>query len=423
LNDIPLSLLGVLLFLLLILSAFFSSSETSMMSLNAYRLRHLSKTKNGARRAYELLKRPDRLLGVILLGNNFVNNLAAALTTLIALRLEVGVIWGSITLTVVILIFGEVSPKTLAALYPEKVAFPAAPILSILLWIFYPLVWVINAIANALLNLFGISLTTKRTIPLTREELRTLVHETTGRISSAHQSMLLGILDLEKVVVDDIMVPRNEIIGLDITYSWKEMMGQLTNTQHTLIPVYKEDINNLLGILHIRTALNLLAADNFTPDTLESNLEAGYYIPDGTSVTAQLLNFQQLKKRLALVVNEYGDIQGLVTLADILEEIVGEFTTDMADVSRDIHPQADGSFLVDGSLTIRELNRNMEFQLHSPGPKTLSGLIIEQLQIIPQSGTCCLIDNIPVEVVQVIENRIKTVRLSPPLNPTPVNKQ
>ena len=420
-NDIPLSVLFGALVVLLILSAFFSSSETGLMTLNRYRLRHLARNKHGgAVRAQRLLQRPDRLIGLILLGNNFVNILASSLTTVIALRLggETAIAIGAGLLTLVILIFAEVAPKTLAALHPERIAFPAAYVYQPLLKISYPLVWVINGLANAVLRLFGVHpLKDSEQQHLTREELRTLVHEAGSRLPKRHQAMLLGILDLEKVTVEDIMVPRNEIVGLDLEDDREQILEQMRHSAHGRLPVYKGDIDHVVGFINLRHVLHLVSQPDFDKDMLKRNLREPYFIPEGTPLTTQLLNFQRQERRIGLVVNEYGDIQGLVTLEDILEEIVGEFTTDLSSTIKEVHPQADGSFLVDGSANIRELNRLMNWHLPTDGPKTLNGMITEYMENIPKPGTSIKIAGYPIEVVQTQDNMVKTARIIPPDKP------
>lgn len=412
---IPFNVLIGLLIGLLVLSAFFSSSETGLMALNPYRLRHLAKVRRSAALIHKRLKRPDRILGVILLGNNLVNILAASIATVLAIRLGFDPLLSSLALTAIVLIFAEVSPKTLAVLYPEMIAFPAIYVLEMLLWILYPFVWLINTFSNLLLRVLGVSSIKKSTQHLSTDELRTLIHETAGKVPIAHREMVLSILDLENVSIDEIMVPRVEVIGLDFDNSEKELLTQLASTQHTFLPVYRDDLNQTIGILHTRNALNMIADGTFSKENMKKHLLEPYYVPEATSLTHQMLQFKDRGTRIALVVNEYGDIQGLVTLEDILEEVVGEFTTDMAQTSKDIHPQEDGTFVVDASVTIRELNRAMNWKLPTQGPKTLSGVVIDFLQSIPEAGTCVLIDNIPIEVLQVIENRIKTVRISPPI--------
>ncbi|MDH5594491.1 MAG: HlyC/CorC family transporter, partial [Gammaproteobacteria bacterium] len=347
-NDIPLSILFGIVIFLIILSAFFSGSETSLLSLNRYRLRHLSKIKHtGAMRAEKLLQRPDRLIGLILLGNNFVNILASSISTLIAMRLlgEAGIAIGAGVLTFLILIFAEVTPKTLAALHPERFAFPASYFLSPLLWLTYPFVWVINLFTNSLLKMLGVDPNESGTQHLTAEELRTVVNEAGALIPRRHQKMLLSILDLEKVTVEDIMVPRNEIFSVDLDDDWEDIHKQLTSSAHTRIPACRDGIDNLVGLIHIKRVLPLLTQGTLDKETLESHLREPYFVPEGSPLNQQLLNFQRQKRRIGFVVNEYGDIQGLVTLEDILEEIVGEFTTDPASNIREIHPQNDGTFL------------------------------------------------------------------------------
>lgn len=417
-EEIPLNILITALIVMIVLSAFFSGSETAMMSINRYRLRHLVKNKHrGAMFTQALLKRPDRLIGLILLGNNFVNIAASSLTTIIFYRLmgETGIAIGAGLLTLIILIFGEVTPKTLAIMHPEGVAFPVAFILIILMRVMYPIVWLTNGISNTLLKMFGVTPQETAMQQLSRDELRTVVNEAGALIPQRHQRMLLSILDLENVTVEDIVIPRNEIVGIDLDNDIDEIIRLLTTSQHTRLPVYRENIDHVLGIIHIRNALHLIAQNNLTKQSLQDIAREAYFIPEGTSLHTQLLNFQRQKRRIALVVDEYGDILGLVTLEDILEEIVGEFTTDSSTTMRDIHPQEDGSYLVDGSLTIRELNRLTEWGFPTDGPKTLNGLIIEHMEVIPEPGTSLLISGYPIEVVQTSVNSVKTVKVYPAL--------
>jgi Mg2+/Co2+ transporter CorB len=417
LNDIPLWVLFTALGLLVLVSAFFSGSETGLISLNRYRLRHLASDNNaGAIRASELLKRPDRLIGLILLGNNFVNILASSIATIIAIRLlgGDGIMVATLLLTVVILIFAEITPKTLAALHPERLAFPATLILKPLLRVLYPLVWLLNTIPNGLLRLMGVSQEDADRHSLSSEELRSVVNEAGAIIPRRHQKMLLNILDLEKVTVEDIMVPRNEIVGIDMDDSEEDILKQINTSQHTRLPVYRGDIGNVLGFVHLRNVLSLRGKEGLELDRLNSVVRETYFIPEGTPLNTQLLNFQKQRRRIGLVVDEYGDIQGLVTLDDILEEIVGEFTTDPAAASsKEIYPQDDGSFLVDGSANIRELNRIMHWNLPTDGPKTLNGMITEYLETIPEVGTSLLLEGYPIEVVQTGSSSVKTVRIDP----------
>ncbi|MEK8016066.1 MAG: HlyC/CorC family transporter [Candidatus Parabeggiatoa sp.] len=415
-SDIPISVLfGILLFLILS-SGFFSASETSMMAINRYRLRHLATKKHkGAVRVSQLLAQPDRLIGVILLGNNFVNILASSIATIIAIKWmgEAGIALAAALLTVVILIFSEVTPKTIAALHPEKVAFPASLIIKPLLKILYPLVWALNYMGNSLLKLFGIAEPNKDQHHLSSEELRTVVHEAGGIIPKRHQQMLLGILDLEKVSVEDIMIPRNEIVGIDIDAPLDVISQQLATSQHTRLPLYRENIDNAIGMIHLRKLVSLFKHNELTKASLEKSADELYFVPEGTPLHTQLLNFQRHKRRTGLVVNEYGDIQGLVTLEDILEEIVGEFTTNPDALNLDIHPQEDGSFLVDGTITVRELNRSMQWHLPTEGPKTLNGLILDYLEIIPEADTSLLLEGHPIEIIQIAHKAVKTVRILP----------
>ena len=421
-TDIPINILSAVLFLLILLSACFSASETAMMTLNRYRLKHLVQAGHpGAIRAQRLLDHTDRLLGLILLGNNFVNILASSIATLIALQLygETGIAIATGTLTFIILIFAEVAPKTLAALHPERVAFPAAYILGPLLKISSPLVWLVNLMANTLLQLLGVPKATGEMQHLSSEELRTVVNEASALIPRRHQKMLVSILDLEKVTVEDIMIPRNEIIGIDLEDDSQTILNQLIHGQHTRLPIYRDSIDNVIGFIHTRNALQILANDEFDKEQLLAITREAYFVPEGSPLNSQLLNFQREKRRIAFVVDEYGDIQGIVTLEDILEEIVGEFTTDAATIIKDVHPQDDGSFLVDGSAYIRELNRTMHWQLPSDGPKTINGLIVEYLESIPEIGTSVRIAGYPIDIIQTSNNVIKTVRLHTKLRQPP----
>jgi magnesium and cobalt exporter, CNNM family len=421
-EDIPLNILISVLIVMIVLSAFFSGSETAMMSLNRYRLRHLVKNKHrGAILTHTLLKRPDRLIGLILLGNNFVNIAASSLTTIIFYRFmgETGIAIGAGLLTLVILIFGEVTPKTLAIMHPERIAFPVAYILTLLLRLMYPIVWLTNGISNSLLKMFGVTPQETAMQQLSRDELRTVVNEAGALIPRRHQRMLLSILDLENVTVEDIVIPRSEIVGIDLDNDIDEILRLLTTSQHTRLPIYRENIDHVLGIIHVRNALHLVAQKNLTKQSLQEIAREAYFVPEGTSLHTQLLNFQRQKRRIALVVDEYGDILGLVTLEDILEKIVGEFTTDSSATMRGIHPQEDGSFLVDSGLTVRELNRLTDWGFPTDGPKTLNGLIIEHMEFIPEPGTSLLIAGYPVEVVQTSVNAVKTVKVYPALRRPP----
>jgi len=415
LQEIPLSYLFSALGVLILLSGFFSGSETGMMALNRYRLRHMADARHkGAMRAHLLLERPDRLIGIILLGNNLVNIFAASLATVIGLRLfgEAGIAIASLGLTVIILIFGEVAPKTVAALYPERVAFPASFILKPLLRVCYPAVWVLNSIANGLLRILGVNVDDQGDSPLSREELRTVVREAGNLIPKRHQRMLLSILDLENFTVNDIMVPRAEITAIDLDDDLDEIQDMLINCRHTRIPVFRDDLDNTIGMLHVRRLLrNLLEHEEMTKDMIESSLTEPYFVPEDAALHSQMVNFQRSRQRIGLVVDEYGVVLGLVTLEDMLEEIVGEFTTDMQSFNRDIHPQEDGSYLVDGTASIREINRQLRWHLPVEGPRTLNGLILEHLESIPEAGTSLKIGDYAIEITATTENAVKTARL------------
>jgi len=417
LDSISTELLFTILGILILISAYFSGSETGMMSLNRYRLRHLEKQNHkGAKRVSRLLDRPDRLIGLILIGNNLVNIAASAIATVIGLRLfgDMGILIATVVLTLVILIFAEVTPKTLAALYPEKIAFPSSILLSILLKLLFPLVVVVNWITNGILMLLGINSDQREQHSLSSEELRTVVNESGALLHERDQDMLVSILDLEKVSVEDIMIPRNDLVGIDVNDDWKTIQKQLTQANHTRVLLYRDNIDDVVGYIHARDALKLSSKNQFTKATLLRAVRELYFIPEGTPLNIQLLKFQHAKERLGLVVDEYGDIQGLVTLEDILEEIVGDFTTSMASTTSDeVTLQPDGSYLVDGSASIRDINKEMSWQLPTDGPKTLNGLILEYLEVIPESNISVRISGYPVEIIDVAGNKIKTVRVMP----------
>ncbi|PCJ30098.1 MAG: magnesium/cobalt efflux protein [Gammaproteobacteria bacterium] len=406
--------LFIILFFLLLLSAFFSSAETALMSLNRYRLRHLEQEGHtGAIRASQLLSRPDRLIGLILLGNNFVNIFASAIATVIGIKLygENGIVIATFALTLVILLFAEVTPKTLAALHPERVAFPASFILKPLLFILYPLVWSINIITNYLLSLFGVSAEDSSASSINAEELRIALMEAGSLIPQNHKKMLVSILDLEKITVDDVMIPRNEVEGLDINGSLPDIIEQLAHCANTRLPVYSDSLDNIVGILHVRKALHLLAQGILSKDNLRGIIKEGYFIPENTPLNTQLIQFQHHRRRMGLVVDEYGDILGLISLEDIFREIVGEFTADLIDEEKDIHPQDDGSYLINGSTNIREINRSNQWELPTEGPKTINGLILEFLESIPNPGVSLRINNYVIEVVHTSNNTITKVRI------------
>jgi Mg2+/Co2+ transporter CorB len=412
-NDASLEILFFSLLLLLILSAWFSCSETAMMSINRYRLRHMAKHKHkGAMRTSALLKNPKRLIGVILIGNNFVNILASAIAAVIALRLwgGAGILISSFILTIVILIVSEVTPKTIAARHPEKIAYPSSFILVWLLWIFYPFVWVVSKISNAFVKLLGFALNTG-THYLNAEELRTAVDQSSTGLPTRRQNMLLNVLDLDKVTVNDIMVPRNEVAGIDLEMDIDDIVEAIINSQHTRLPVYRNDLNHVVGILHMRGAARFIKMQEVNKAELVQLTREAYFVPESTPLTIQLVNFQKQKRRIALVVDEYGEVKGIVTIEDILEEIVGNFTTNLSEETADIHPQPDGTFLIDGSTSIRNINRQLDWDLPTDGPKTLNGLLTEMLETIPETSVCIRLPFHCAEIMQVKDNMIKTVRM------------
>ena len=388
-----------------------------MMALNRYRLRHLVKdNQRGATLAHALLERPDRLLGLILVGNNIVNIFATSIITIIAVRFwgSAGYAIGPALLIPIILVLAETAPKTYAAIRPEKVAFPSAYILTPLLKISYPIVFLVNKLSNTLLVPLGINTKNTEESPLSQDELRMIVHEAGGAISSNHQDMLIGILDMEKISVDDIMVPRNELVGIDLDDTTEDILEQLTHCQHTRLIVYRENLDNVVGMLHVRRVLRILdRKTEFNSDELEKLTIEPYYLPEGTPLHTQMLKFQQQKRRTGLVVDEYGVVQGMVTLDDILEEIIGEFTTDIQTFNQDIQPQEDGSFFVDGGTTIRDINKQLNWDLHTEGPKTINGVILEHLEDIPEAGTSLRIEGYIFEITQIVDNAVKKVKIFP----------
>lgn len=402
------------IFVLVILSAYFSGSETAMMALNRYRLKHLANEGHGgARRAARLLERPDKLLSVILIGNNFVNFSAASIATLLALELfgEAGIAIAPIACTLIFLIFAEVAPKTVAAAYPEKIALPSSYILDILMWILYPLVWLVNGTASGILHMVGMRRGEAADDNLSPEELRTVVFEG-AQIAAQPQNMMLGVLDLDKVTVEDIMVPRTEIFGIDLEDDMNDIIDQIRASQHTRLPVFKNDIDKIIGIMHMRNTAKILTEDKLSKELILQATDEPYFVPENTPLQTVLFNFQQHKQRIGMVVDEYGDIQGIVTIEDILEEIVGEFTTDLANTNIDIHPQDDGSYLIDGGTHIRLINRQLGWVLPQDGPKTLNGLITEHLENIPESNICMVIDGYRLEILQIQDNMIRTAKIS-----------
>lgn len=417
-DDIPISTLFSVLFFLILVSAFFSAAEISLVTLNRYRLRHRAESGHrGARLAAKLLERPDRLIGVILLGSNSINALFSALTTVTVIRL-----WGekdsaigiaTVIIALMVLILTDLAPKTFAALHPERIAYPSAYLLRPLLKLSYPLVWFINMIANGLLRLLGVKVRARAVDKLSTEEFKTLVMEAGALMPESHQDMLLAILDLENITVEDVMVPRGEIEGIDLDADWDDILAQLSTSRYTRVPVYHGNLDKIAGIVHLRKVLHLMRDDNFDRTELMKLLIEPYFVPEATPLSAQLLNFREVKRRVALVVNEYGDVVGLVTLEEILEEIVGDFTSPALGVLDDVQAQGDGSFVVNGSTHIRDLNRRLDWKLPTSGPKTLNGLIVEYLEDIPEVGTSLILDGYLVEILRTRGTAVQTVRIRP----------
>ncbi|OKP02993.1 HlyC/CorC family transporter [Xenorhabdus eapokensis] len=417
-ENVSTSTLIIILVVMVIVSAYFSASETSMMTINRYRLRHLAKQgSNPARRVESLLRYPDRLISLILIGNNLVNILASSLATIVGMRLygDAGVAIATGILTFIILIFSEVMPKTIAALYPEKIAFPSSFLLRPLEKIMLPLVWAFNRISLLFMRCLGIKTANIRSDAVSKDELRTIVNESNANLSRRNQDMLLSILDLEKVTVGDIMIPRNEIVGIDINNDWKSIIRQLTHSPHGRIVLYRDSLDDAIGMLRVREAYRLMMEKKeFTKRNLLKAADKIYFIPVSTPLNIQLINFQRNKQKAGLIVDEYGDIQGLVTVEDILEEIVGDFTTSMSPtLAEEVLPQSDGTVLVDGTANIRELNKVFGWTLPENGPRTMNGMILEELGEIPKLNVQVRISEYNFEVLAVHDNVIKQVRVTP----------
>ncbi|TRW90821.1 HlyC/CorC family transporter [Candidatus Methylobacter oryzae] len=413
-NDMPLSMLFGILAAMLIFSAFFSGSETALMTLNRYRLRHLVKLKHSsATKAHRLLQRPERLLCLVLLCNTFVNNFASSVATVIAIKLyadeESSVAIAAVILTIAMLIFSEVTPKTIAAVKPEPLAFPAAWLYTPLLKILYPVVWFVNLFVNLLLRIAGVDVKKDNRDALNKEELKSIISDAESLMPLRYQKMLMGILDLESATVEDIMTPRNEIIGVDLELPIEDIIIKIKTSPHTRLPVYKTSIDRIIGFIHLRKVLALLNQEDFDKQTIINLLDKPSFIPESTPVHNQMHRFKHEKIRIGLVVDEYGDVQGLVTMDDLLQEIVGELITD--DVA--VRTQSDGSYLVDANITIRELNRVTQWSLPTEGPKTLNGLIIEFMETIPEAGTSIKLHGYILEIIKRDENSVKLVKFLP----------
>ncbi|WP_444901184.1 HlyC/CorC family transporter [Microbulbifer sp. SSSA007] len=414
-NEMPPGLLFSLLALLIVISAFFSSSETSMMALNRYRLRHQAKSGHrGAKRAMELLARPDKLIGSILIGNNLVNVLVSVIVGSVFAQVY-GEILTTIVLTITLLIFAEVTPKTIAALHPEKIAFPASFILRPLQWLLTPVVLLVGGISNGLARLLGVETTANSDAEhLAPDELRTVVFESGALIPSKHKGMLLNVLDLDQATVEDIMIPRNEVMGVDLENGAEEILQQLAESSFTRLPVYRGDINKVVGILHLRRAAQILrdGPDNLTAERLKSFTDEPYFVPEATPLPTLLMNFQKTKRRMGLVVDEYGEVMGIVTLEDLLEEIVGDFTaSQVPSDDEEIIASGDGWYVIEGGTSIRDINRTLGWDLPTDGPKTFNGLAMEHLESIPDGNISLYIFNYLVEIEEVSEKMITKARI------------
>lgn len=408
----------IILVVMIVVSAYFSASETGMMTLNRYRLRHLSKQGNhSAQRVERLLQKPDRLIGLVLIGNNLVNILASALATIVGMRLygDLGVAIATGVLTFAVLLFAEVLPKTFAALFPERIAYPSSFLLAPLQKVMFPLIWLLNGITSLVLRLFGIRTNVRISGAVSKDELRTIVTESQPQISRRNQDMLISVLDLEKVTVDDIMVPRNEIVGIDVNDDWKSIMRQLTHSPHGRIVLYRRSLDDAIGMLRVREAYRLMTEKNeFNKENLLRAADEIYFVPEATPLNVQLVKFQRNKEKVGIVVDEYGDIQGLVTVEDILEEIVGDFTTSMSPtLAQEVNPQSDGSVLIDGTANVRELNKAFNWNLPAIEARTINGMLLEELEEIPEIGIRVRVGHYEVEVLDVQENMIKQVRVTP----------
>jgi Mg2+/Co2+ transporter CorB len=423
LSDIPIgALIGALIFLVFV-SAFFSASEIAMVSLNRHRLRHLASSgRRSSRSARRAPPRPDRLIGVILLGSNAVNALFSALTTVTVIR-----VWGreesaigiaTVIITLVVLILTDLAPKTLAALHPERIAFPSAYVLRPVLWLIYPVVWIINGVANGMLRLIGVDVKARPVERVTPEELRAIIMEAGVLIPQAHQDMLLAILELENITVEDVMVPRGKIEGVNLDAEWDDVVAQISTSHHTRLPVYRGSLDNVRGMIHVRRVLNLMHEGRLDPESLQQALLEPYFIPKATSLHKQLLNFKETNQRIGVAVDEYGDIQGLITMNDILEEIVGDFSAQALGRPEEIHPQEDGSYLVRGGVALRDLNRRLGWDLPTDESRTLNGLVLEYLEDIPEPGTSLMLNGYMVEIVRTRGTAVDVARIKPMSPPT-----
>jgi len=418
LNDASTGFLSVLLIFLIATSALFSSSETAMMSLNRFKLKHLRKNNRSAERAAKLLERPDRLIGLILIGNNAVNILTTIVITILFQRWlgeDNAILATTVVLTFIMLVFAEVTPKTIAAVYPERIAFPVSRLLKLLMTFFGFLVVSLNWVTNSLVRLFGIDPTKLDEQHMSSEELRTVVDEAGNLIPDQNQGMLLGILDLEKVTVNDVMIPRNEIMGIDLTDPMEKTVKTIMNSNHTRLPVYEGDINNIVGTLHLRKINRALhsGSESLTIEAIKRFSRSPYFIPENTALSTQLMNFQKQRQRIGFIVDEYGDIEGLITIDDVLEEIVGSYTTSLDDAQEEqIKRISEHEYIIDGGVSLRDINKETKWQLPTEGAKTLNGIAMEHLEVLPDGIVSFrLSDAYQVEAIELGDKVIEKLRI------------
>ncbi|MDG1904248.1 MAG: HlyC/CorC family transporter [Arenicella sp.] len=412
-NEIPIEALGIALFVLVLLSAFFSSSETALMAVNRYRIRNQADSGNrSAALVLKLLESPDKLLGTILFGNNVANIAASTLATVIGLRLfgDAGLAYAPLALVFIVLIFAEVAPKTLAAINPERIAFPASWVLAVLQVALTPFIWLVKFFSNGFLSLFGVRVLTQDNA-LSSEELRAAVRESSNLINSSHQEMLLRILEMEQVKVEDVMVTRADMEAIDIEDDWDEIVEQLATSHHTRVPVFRGNMDNFVGIAHVRKMFYLSQMGDFNKESMIAMIREPYFVPENSSITHALTHLQDQRRRFGIVVDEYGDIKGLVTLEQILEEVVGKFTSLTPHNTLDIVAEIDGSYMARGSTYLRDINRQLDWQLPLQEAKTLNGLITEVLEAIPQPNTCFKIDDYVIEIIQTRGTSVHVARL------------
>jgi len=428
LDDYELTAEVIGLVVLLVMSGFFSISETSMMALNRYRLRHLvTEGHGGAKRAAALLRRTDRLLGAILIGNNFVNIAAAVLANVIAVDLlgqgKLAYAVTTVGTTFALVVFAEIVPKVIGATYPERIALPLAYVLGPLQRLLTPVVWFVNLFARPLLHLGGVRANAEHEAPrLSPAEIRTLVLESSHFMPKKHVSILLNLFDLGSITVQDIMVPRAKIESIRLDDDMETIARQLATSYHMRLPVYRSSMGEVAGVLHLRKVLGLLSAGGLDRAALEQMLADPYFVPASTPALAQLQYFQESRERIALVVDEYGEVLGLVALEDIIEEIIGKFTTSLPSAAPALAWDEEGTALVDGSMAVRELNRALDLSLPTDGPKTLNGLVLEQLQDIPEANVALKVDGVPMEIVAAQGRVVKTVRLFRPPPPAELER-